>query len=273
MALAWFAVRRSASNFASLCGGRVRMISTVVDRPSLALNPSPPCPFVSSSFHYPTVVDQLSSEQTLIRELTPRSILLRESMICLRQEFVSVKTVFLFVWLTLYWEQHEEMTPESSPFRIEDDGGKTVTVSIDYKGEHIKVVVGLPIHGDNDTKYEDGTLDYYRGNGLMIPLTVNVTKKIGLSLEFRCKVINEYDGIHIDGVFGDHSVDSLKYKLTNEGSYFKDVDHKLQMAFYKYLETRLTKGTMYFLYHYMMTNERRHFLWLKDVKKFLDDES
>ncbi|XP_010512950.1 PREDICTED: uncharacterized protein At2g39795, mitochondrial-like [Camelina sativa] len=235
MALAWCAVRRSASNFASLCGGRVRIISTVVDRPSLALNPSPVRPFVSSSFYNPTVVDQLSSEQTLIREI--------DSEI----NFASrINDLF----------KHEE-TPERSPFRIEDDGGKTVTLTRDYKGEHIKVVVGLPSHGD----------------GVKIPLTVNVTKKSGLSLEFRCKLINEYDVIHIDGVFGDHSVDSLKDQLTNEGSYFKDVDHKLQMAFYKYLETRLTKGTMYFLYHYMMTNERRHFLWLKDVKKFLDDES
>ncbi|XP_010507644.1 PREDICTED: uncharacterized protein At2g39795, mitochondrial-like [Camelina sativa] len=201
MALAWCAVSRSASNFASLCGGRVRIISTVLDRPSLALNPSPLRPFVSSSFYYPAVVDQLSSEQMLIREI--------DSEINLASQ---ISDMF----------KDEETTPESSPFIIEDDGGETVTLTRDYKGEHIKVVVGLPSHA---TKNEEGTLDYYYnyyGYGVKIPLTMNITKKSGLSLEFRCKVIDEYDWIHIDGVFGDHSVDSLKDKLANgEGTYFK----------------------------------------------------
>lgn len=47
--------------------GRVRSISAVVNRPSLARNPSPLRPFVSRGFLYSTAVDRMSSEQTLLR--------------------------------------------------------------------------------------------------------------------------------------------------------------------------------------------------------------
>ncbi|XP_010512951.1 PREDICTED: uncharacterized protein At2g39795, mitochondrial-like [Camelina sativa] len=221
MALAWCAVRRSASKFGSLCGGRVRINSTVVDRPSLALNPSPLRPFVSSSFYYPAVVDQLSSEKMLIREI--------DSEINLASQIS---------------DMFKDATPGSLPFRIEDDGGKTVTLTRDYKGEHIKVVVGMPCESRDD--------------------------KSGLSLKFCCKVIDGH--IDIYDVFVDHSGDELP-NIEWSSDDFKDVNHNVENALYKYLETRLTKGTTNFLYEYMTTNKRRHLFWLKDVKKFLDDES
>lgn len=64
-------VRRSAFRFASVCGGgvgRVRSISAVVNRPSLARDPSPPLrPSVSREFLYSTAIDRMSSEQSLLR--------------------------------------------------------------------------------------------------------------------------------------------------------------------------------------------------------------
>ncbi|XP_010507645.1 PREDICTED: uncharacterized protein At2g39795, mitochondrial-like [Camelina sativa] len=192
MALAWCAVRRSASKFASLCGGRVGVISTVVNRPSLALNPSQLRPFVSDSSHYPKVIDHFISEQTLILEIDSQ---------------------IRFASQTNDMVNDEEATPGSLPFRIEDDGGKTVTLTRDYNGEHIKVVVGMPCESQQ------------------LPNT-------------------EW--------------------LSDD---FKDVNHVLENAFYKYLETRLTKDTTNFLYEYMTTNKRRQLFWLKDVKKFLVDAS
>ncbi|KAG7569800.1 Mitochondrial glycoprotein [Arabidopsis thaliana x Arabidopsis arenosa] len=245
MALAWCVVRRSASKFASVCGGQVRSISTVVNRPSLALlKPSPLRPFVSRGFHNSTVVDdhQLSSEQTLLCEIDSE-----------------IKSAFQVNDV----DNDEDTTPESLPFRIDDDGGETVTLTRDYEGEHIKVVVGMPrTYTTGDPNHGDDHEE------LKIPLILNVTKKSGLSLEFRCAVSE--DDIDIDGVFVNHSGDSSKDQLANEGSDFKNVNYDLEMAFYKYLDTRLEKSTLDFLYEYM-TENRQYVLWLKDVEKFLEE--
>ncbi|EOA28407.1 hypothetical protein CARUB_v10024613mg [Capsella rubella] len=248
MALALCAVRRSASKFASVCGGRVQMISAAMNRPSLALNPSQLRPFVSRSFSYPMGADQLNSEQTLIREIDSE-----------------INSAYQINDDT---DEYEETTPEILPFRIEDDGGKTVTLTRDYEGEHIKVVVGMPGETLDPSYYGNGDHDY------KIPLTVNVTKKSGLSLQFRCTVMD--DDIEINDVFVDQSGDSLKDQREDDerSSDFKDAEYKLRMAFHDYLETRLTKGTSSFLYEYMTSGDkRRHLLWLKDIKTFLDDQS
>ncbi|KAL0746220.1 hypothetical protein Bca101_028222 [Brassica carinata] len=65
MAFIW-CVRRSASRLASVYGNRmvrVRSISSVVNRPSLARKPSPFSPFAL----YSTAIDRMSSEQSLLR--------------------------------------------------------------------------------------------------------------------------------------------------------------------------------------------------------------
>ena len=65
MAFTW-CVRRSASRLASLCSTRMvrlRSISAVASRPSLAPTPSPFRPFAL----YSTAIDRMSSEQSLLR--------------------------------------------------------------------------------------------------------------------------------------------------------------------------------------------------------------
>ncbi|WZZ54737.1 hypothetical protein YC2023_054844 [Brassica napus] len=65
MAFIW-CVRRSASRLASVYGNqmvRIRSISSVVNRPSLACNPSLFSPFAL----YSTAIDRMSSEQSLLR--------------------------------------------------------------------------------------------------------------------------------------------------------------------------------------------------------------
>lgn len=53
-------------------------------------------------------------------------------------------------------------------------------------------------------------------------------------------------------------------------AFCRNVNYDLEMAFYKYLDTRLEKSTLDFLYEYM-TENRQYVLWLKDVEKFLEE--
>ncbi|KFK36868.1 hypothetical protein AALP_AA4G182400 [Arabis alpina] len=246
-------VRRSASRLASVCNGRlgqVRSISTVVNRPlSLARNPSPlPPPFVSRGFLYSTAVDRMTSEQTLLRII--------ESEINSAREIDDR-------------DLDEETAPGSFPFKIEDNpGNQTVTLTREYNGEDIKVVVSMPsLDGDEDDDDED---DEGLSNGSSIPLVVTVTKKSGLSLEFSCMAFP--DEIAIDAL----SVNQPGYSLdqaVNEGPDFEDLDKNLKKTFYKYLELRGVKpSTTNFLHEYMMRKVKREYLlWLKNVKKFMEE--
>ncbi|CAD5321527.1 unnamed protein product [Arabidopsis thaliana] len=90
----------------------------------------------------------------------------------------------------------DEPTPGINPYTIEDDGGKTVTLTRDYQEEYIVVVAGMP---------------YEEYDGLCFPLTVNFTKKIsGLSLEFRCTAF-PLNGTSMNGV-----------SVISRGNYWED---------------------------------------------------
>ncbi|ESQ52669.1 hypothetical protein EUTSA_v10017139mg [Eutrema salsugineum] len=250
MGFAW-CVRRSATRLVSVYGGRVgrvRSISAVVNRASLARNPSPVCPFVSRGFLYSTAIDRMSSEQTLLRVID-------SEINCARE--------------TDDRDLDEETTPGSFPFKIEDNPGhQTVTLTREFKGEHIKVVVSMPSLGadENDDDDEDGP-----SNESSIPLVVTVTKKSGLSLEFSCMAFP--DEIAIDALSVIQPGNSLEDQLASEGPDFEDLDENLKKTFYKYLEIRGVKAsTTNFLHEYMMRKVKREYLlWLKNVKKFMEE--
>ncbi|KAG2326360.1 hypothetical protein Bca4012_035323 [Brassica carinata] len=248
MGFAW-CVRRSASRLASTCSGRmgrVRSISTVVSRPSLARNPSPFRPFAL----YSTAIDRMSSEQSLLRVID--------------SEINSALQ-------TNDPDLEEETAPGSFPFKIEDNPGhQTVTLTREYKGEHIKVVVSMPsLDGDENDDEEDD--DDGHSNGSSIPLVVTVTKKSGLSLEFSCMAFP--DEIAIDALSVSNQGSTLEDKLANEGPDFECLDENLKKTFYKYLEIRGVKAsTTNFLHQYMMGKVKREYLlWLKNVKKFMEE--
>ncbi|EOA28331.1 hypothetical protein CARUB_v10024532mg [Capsella rubella] len=250
MALAWSAVRRSASKLASVCGGRVRYISSAVNRPNLARNSSSLSPFVSRDFLYSTAIDRMSSEQTLIRVIDS------EINSALQSGDIDVD---------------EEMTPGSFPFKIEDNPGQqNVTLTRDYNGEHIKVVVSMPslVTDENDDDAED---DDGPSNESSIPLVVTITKKSGLSLEFSCMAFP--DEIAIDALSVKQPGDSLEDQMANEGPDFEDLDENLKKTFYKFLEIRGVKAsTTNFLHEYMMRKVNREYLsWLKNVKEFMEE--
>uniref|UniRef100_A0A1J3HL61 Uncharacterized protein, mitochondrial n=1 Tax=Noccaea caerulescens TaxID=107243 RepID=A0A1J3HL61_NOCCA len=249
-----FCVRRSAFRFGSACGGglgRVRSISAVVNRPSLARDPSPPLrPSVSRGFLYSTAIDRMSSEQSLLRVI--------ESEIKSARE-------------TGDRDLEEESAPGSFPFKIEDNpGSQSVTLTRDYKGEHIKVVVSMPSL-DADAEDDEDDDDDGLSNGSSIPLVVTVTKKSGLSLEFSCMAFP--DEIAIDALSVSQPGNSLEDQLANEGPDFEDLDENLKKTFYKYLEIRGVKAsTTNFLHEYMMRKVKREYLlWLKNVKKFMEE--
>ncbi|EFH38545.1 mitochondrial glycoprotein family protein [Arabidopsis lyrata subsp. lyrata] len=250
MALAWCVVRRSASKFASVYGGRVRSISAVVNRASLARNPSPVRPLVSRGFNYSTAIDRMSSEQSLIRVI--------DSEINSASQTDNI-------------DLDEEITPGSFPFRIEDNPGhQNVTLTRDYNGEHIKVIVSMPslVSDENDDDADD---DEGPSNESSIPLVVTVTKKSGLSLEFSCMAFP--DEIAIDALSVKHPGDSLEDQMANEGPDFEDLDENLKKTFYKFLEIRGVKAsTTNFLHEYMMRKvNREYLLWLKNVKEFMEE--
>ena len=117
------------------------------------------------------------------------------------------------------WEQDEETAPGSFPFKIEDNPGhQTVTLTREYKGEHIKVVVSMrSLDGDENDDEDDD--DDGHSNGSSIPLVVTVTKKSGLSLEFSCMAFP--DEIAIDALSVSNQGSTLEDKLANEGPDFE----------------------------------------------------
>ncbi|KAL0770148.1 hypothetical protein Bca101_035298 [Brassica carinata] len=164
----------------------------------------------------------------------------------------------------------EETAPGSFPFKIEDNPGhQTVTLTREYKGEHIKVVVSMPSFDSDENDDEDDEDGH--SNGSSIPLVVTVTKKSGLSLEFSCMAFP--DEIAIDALSVCNQGSTLEDKLANEGPDFECLDENLKKTFYKYLEIRGVKAsTTNFLHQYMMRKVKREYLlWLKNVKKFMEE--
>lgn len=112
------------------------------------------------------------------------------------------------------------MTPGSFPFRIEDNPGhQTVTLTRDYNGEDIKVVVSMPSLVTDENDDDDDGDDDGVSNESSIPLVVTVTKKSGLSLEFSCMAFP--DEIAIDALSVKHPGDSLEDQMANEGPDFE----------------------------------------------------
>lgn len=225
---------------------RLRSISAVVSRPSLAPTSSPFRPFAL----YSTAIDRMSSEQSLLRVIDSE-----------------INTALQIDDPDL----DEETAPGSFPFKIEDNPGhQTVTLTREYKGEHIKVVVSMPsLDGDENDDEDDD--DDGHSNGSSIPLVVTVTKKSGLSLEFSCMAFP--DEIAIDALSVSNQGSTLEDKLANEGPDFECLDENLKKTFYKYLEIRGVKAsTTNFLHQYMMRKVKREYLlWLKNVKKFMEE--
>ncbi|MBA0871141.1 hypothetical protein Goshw_021749 [Gossypium schwendimanii] len=162
-------------------------------------------------------------------------------------------------------------TPSGFPFEVEDNPGtQTVTLTREYNGELIKVDVHmLDLNEDeqDEDEVEDNDGD---NNNARIPFVVTVSKKDGPSLEFSCTAL--HDGIGIDSLSfrnpnpGD---DELAY----EGPDFNDLDENLQKGFYKYLEVRGIKpSTTNYLREYMADKDNREYLlWLKNLKKFVEE--
>ncbi|KAG7644475.1 Mitochondrial glycoprotein superfamily [Arabidopsis suecica] len=208
-----FAWCRLASKLASVCG-RFRSISAVV---SLA----PPRPLVSRGFLSSTAIDDRQSSNQMFLYMPCSG-------------FIPPKV-------------DDEPTPGINPYTIEDDGGKTVTLTRDYQEEYIVVVAGMP---------------YEEYDGLCFPLTVNFTKKIsGLSLEFRCTAF-PLNGTSMNGV-----------SVISRGNYWEDqrpcdlnVDYR-----HSYLRMIFDYSPKFALYKYMTTGTRKYVVWLKHLKKFLEE--
>ncbi|KAL1207979.1 hypothetical protein V5N11_034272 [Cardamine amara subsp. amara] len=253
-------IRRSASSLASVCGRRVaraQAVSTIFNRWSLAPKPSLLRPFISSGFPYSTATERLQSDQTLVQVIDSE----------LNHAFVV--------------EDHdvEEETTASSdfPFKIEDNTGhRTVTLTREYNGEHIKVEVSMPglamdENEDDMDDNEDGDERNEKVNESSIPLVVTVTKKSGLSLEFSCTAFP--DEIVIDGLSVNPPENSSEEQLAYDGPDFQELDENMRKSFHKFLETRGIKaGATDFLYEYMMKKDSREYLlWLNKLKTFVQE--
>ncbi|KAI3912509.1 hypothetical protein MKW98_020971 [Papaver atlanticum] len=172
-------------------------------------------------------------------------------------------------------DDHEVVeAPGGFPFKIEDNPGeKTITLTREYQGENINVIV----HMNNLVTGEDGEVDHddddQAEGGVSspqssVPLVVIVSKGSGPMLEFS--VMAYPDEI---------SIDSMTMKQPNaseelipyEGPDFSELDENLQKAFHKYLEIRGIKPkTTNFLHEYMINKDSREYLnWLKDLKAFV----
>ncbi|KAG7639890.1 hypothetical protein ISN45_At02g041530 [Arabidopsis thaliana x Arabidopsis arenosa] len=176
-----FAWCRSASKLASVCG-RFRSISAVV---SLA----PPRPLVSSGFLSSTAIDDRQSSNQMFLY-----------MLC--SGFIPPKV-------------DDEPTPGINPYTIEDDGGKTVTLTRDYQEEYIVVVAVGGIIG--------------RINGRVI-----------------CCLIPS--------------------KLCESENTIINVDYR-----HSYLRMIFDYSPKFALYKYMTTGTRKYVVWLKHLKKFLEE--
>ncbi|OVA15570.1 Mitochondrial glycoprotein [Macleaya cordata] len=164
-----------------------------------------------------------------------------------------------------------EEIPSWFPFKIEDNPGEqTITLTREYHGEVIKVIVHMPdlVTGDGEDDDQDNDDDGEKGGQSSIPLVVSISKKSGPCLEFS--VLAYPDEITINSMSvkePEASEDEIAY----EGPDFSDLDDNLQKAFHKYLEIRGIKpSTTNFLHEYMINKDSKEYLtWLNNLKKFI----
>ncbi|XP_072977716.1 uncharacterized protein At2g39795, mitochondrial-like [Typha angustifolia] len=173
-----------------------------------------------------------------------------------------------------------EEIPKGFPFEIKDDKGMNIiTLRRSYQREEIEVVVSMPslVTGeepDNDREADDDEdgddKDNEKPSQSSIPLTVNVSKGEGPSLEFNCTAYP--DEIVIDSMSVRENNPSEEEMIAYEGPDFNDLDENLQKAFHKYLEIRgISPMTTNFLHEYMINKDSREYLhWLKNLKQFFE---
>lgn len=135
---------------------------------------------------------------------------------------ITIRVLAYFMTL----EQVEEI-PEGFPFEIQDEKEMNViTLKRSYQGENIEVVVSMPslITGeepDNDME-GDHDEDGRRGekpSQSSIPLTVNVSKGDGPSLEFSCTAYP--DEVTIDSMSVSENKECDEEMIDYEGPDFK----------------------------------------------------
>ncbi|THU72995.1 hypothetical protein C4D60_Mb04t18130 [Musa balbisiana] len=173
-----------------------------------------------------------------------------------------------------------EEVPDGFPFEIQDEKGmNTVTLKRSFQGENIEVIVSMPslVTGEEpdhdrvgDDDIEDGDQEEKPGQS-SVPLTVNISKGNGPSLEFSCTAYA--DEVTIDSMSVRENKESDDEMLAYEGPDFNDLDENLQKAFYKYLEIRgISPMTTNFLHEYMINKDSREYLWwLKNLKQFIQN--
>ncbi|XP_010923218.3 uncharacterized protein At2g39795, mitochondrial [Elaeis guineensis] len=172
-----------------------------------------------------------------------------------------------------------EEIPEGFPFEIQNEKEMNViTLKRSYQGEKIEVVVSMPslVTGEepNNDMEDDHDEDEGGGRGekpsqSSIPLTVNVSKGDGPSLEFCCTAYP--DEVTIDSMSVSENKESDEEMIAYEGPDFNDLDENLQKAFHKYLEIRgISPMTTNFLHEYMINKDSREYLhWLRNFKQFV----
>ncbi|XP_042510060.1 uncharacterized protein At2g39795, mitochondrial-like [Macadamia integrifolia] len=206
--------------------------------------------FLPTLFNFSSVAKRSSSDDSLVRAI--------ESEIKCAEESDDHNRV--------------DEIPGGFPFEIQDNPGQqTVSLRREYQGEIIKVEVHMPdlVTGDVGNENDDDDDDSERSNQSSIPLVVSVSKGGNLCLEFGCTAYP--DEMTIDSLSvkePEASEDQIAY----EGPDFMDLDENLQKAFHKYLEIRGIKpSTTNFLHEYMINKDsREYFLWLKNLKKFVE---
>ncbi|KAJ6837990.1 uncharacterized protein M6B38_322115 [Iris pallida] len=176
-----------------------------------------------------------------------------------------------------------EEIPERFPFEIQDEKGMNIiTLKRTYQDENIEVIVSMPClvtgeepentreanHQDDEDGGEDN--DNEKPTQSSIPITVNIGKESGLSLEFSCTAYP--DEVVIDAMSVRDSTRSDEEMVAYEGPEFQELDDNLQKAFHKYLELRgISAITTNFLHEYMINKDSREYLfWLKNLKQFFE---
>ncbi|KAL1223764.1 hypothetical protein V5N11_020317 [Cardamine amara subsp. amara] len=275
---------RSASKLASsVCGGRVRSISTVFNHPR-----SPLRPFVSRRFFYSAVDDDyISAERTILRMID--------------SEYKDIATLddgtdLITKYLLSMFKDHSRgryILPASFPFEIEDiSGNTTITLTKEFNGEHIKLVVSMPLltpfnqsidapsNRSNDSDYDDDDDEnaYVKTHMTTLPFVVTVTKKSGRSLNLSCRLVVDpaYQTIHIDTIHVNLPGHSLEDpKVIRDMDDLVGMDHEdMKGAFIvEYLTIRgVTHSTIDTIFIYMMNKIRLdYWLWLNSVKEFLEE--
>ncbi|ONK76888.1 uncharacterized protein A4U43_C02F890 [Asparagus officinalis] len=175
-----------------------------------------------------------------------------------------------------------EEIPEGFPFEIQDEKGTNIiTLKRKFKDENIEVTVSMSSlvtgeepDGDvaNNNKNDDDEGEAGESSSQSsLPLTVNISRGHGPSLEFICTAYP--DEITIDAMsVRENASEKEQEMLAYEGPDFNDLDENLQKAFHKYLELRgITPITTNFLHEYMINKDSREYLhWLNNLKEFVE---